>query len=204
MVLSRLVNRLLSSAASASGLPLTEVHDVRGFRVELTNSRPDIDSKAVLERLGEALDLIATYQPTRMAHLRRDVRQICVERAAHRGEYRPAAREVMTELTFLARRDISAAVVASSVLHEGVHARTFKGAPNLAGYQPAREERICRKAELYFGLALPDALKGPVIERALASLALSDEDVAPRSTDAERRAAIARVDREAIERMRGE
>jgi hypothetical protein len=59
MVLSRLVNRLLSSAASVSGLPLTEVHDVRGFRVELTNSRPDIDSKAVLERLGDALDLIA-------------------------------------------------------------------------------------------------------------------------------------------------
>jgi DNA-binding transcriptional regulator YdaS (Cro superfamily) len=43
----------------------------------------------------------------------------------------------------------------------------------------AHEERICRKAELYFGLSLPRELGAPVIERALASLELGDSDVAP-------------------------
>jgi hypothetical protein len=43
----------------------------------------------------------------------------------------------------------------------------------------AHEERICRRAELAFGLALPPELGAPVIERALASLELSDRDVAP-------------------------
>jgi hypothetical protein len=44
---------------------------------------------------------------------------------------------------------------------------------------PAREERLCRRAELAFGLALPPELGAPVVERALASLALDDAGVAP-------------------------
>lgn len=195
-MLTKLLNQALIALAKATGQPLAEVHTVRGFRVELTNTRPDISNAAVLERLAAALDLIAAYQPTRFAHLQRDVRGIVIERCAHRGEYRRAERMIMTELTFLARRDISAAVVAASILHEGVHARVHRLAPNLAGYQMAREERICRKAELYFGRALPESLRGPVIERAEESLALSDEDIAPRASLAEQRAAIERVDRE--------
>jgi len=42
-----------------------------------------------------------------------------------------------------------------------------------------REERICRRAELEFGLALPPELGAPVVERARQSLELADEDVAP-------------------------
>ncbi len=135
-------------------------NSVVGVRIEVTNSRPDIRTAAVLRRLDEALGLIERLQPARFAHLRRDVRKIIVERAAHRGEYRHDERAVMPELTFLARRDISAAVVASSVLHEGVHARIHCLAPYLAGYQMPREERICRKAELHFAYALPEHLRG--------------------------------------------
>jgi hypothetical protein len=43
----------------------------------------------------------------------------------------------------------------------------------------AREERICRRAELDFGRALPPELGAPVVERALASLELADAEVAP-------------------------
>jgi len=180
--------------AQPGGEPPTEVHAIRGFRVELTNSRPDIASAAVLERLDEALGLIAAWQPVRFAHLIRDVRAIRVERFASRGAYLPDDRSVLAELTFLARRDIGAAVVAASVLHEGVHARICHLARNLAGFEPAREERICRRAELAFGLALPAELGQPVVQRALESLALSDADVAPRFTAAEGRAAVERAD----------
>ena len=62
-------------------------------------------------------------------------------------------------------------------MHEGVHARLLT--MGLSGHPgcEAREERLCRKAELELGLAVPDGQ--PVIERAMASLTLDDVDVAP-------------------------
>jgi hypothetical protein len=102
----------------------------------------------------------------------------------------------MTELTFLARRDITAAPVASSILHEGMHARVHGMGVHPESKDPAREERLCRRVELEFGLALPGELGAPVVERARASLELADDDVAP-SIDwrvaMERQAAIDRA-----------
>lgn len=175
--------------------PRTEVHDVRGFRVELINSRPEIASSDVLERLRDALALIERVQSIRFAHLRRDIRVILVQRFASRGAYLHEHGAMLTELTFLARRDIGPEVVAASMLHEGVHARTFSLARTMAGTQPAREERICRRAELTFGRALPAEAGAPVIARALESLALDDADVAPRFTAAEGQTAVERADR---------
>ena len=189
--LVKFYDRLMGRGAA----PRTEVYVVRGIRVELTNTRPDIAAAAVLERLDEALALIERYQPIRFAHLRRDIRVIVVQRFASRGAYLHEHRAILTELTFLARRDIGPEVVASSVLHEGVHARTFCLARSQAGTQPAREERMCRRAELTFGRALPAEAGVPVIARALESLALDDMDVAPRFTAAEGQAAVERVDR---------
>jgi hypothetical protein len=155
-----------------------------GIPVWLENSRTDIASDAVLARLEEALALLAQYQPVRLAHLRRDIRGIRVMRFPTRGAFLPAEQVVLTELTFLARRDISAAPVAASILHEGVHARVHAFRQRVlrggSGHRDmAREERLCRRAELSFGAALPPALGQPVVDRALASLALADEDVAP-------------------------
>ncbi len=155
---------------------------LRGVPVRLTNTRPDIDDEAVLERLDESLALIAQYAPHRFWHLQRDIRGIKVERFATRGAYFPAERAVLTELTFLARRDITAAPVASSILHEGVHARVHAFRTRVLSGETgdmAREERLCRRAELAFGLSLPRELGEPVVERALASLALDDAGVAP-------------------------
>jgi hypothetical protein len=151
---------------------------IRGIRVVVDNTRPDIATGDVLERLDEALGLIERYQPWRLRHLQRDLRQISIVRFPCRGAYLPAERTCITELTFLARRDITAAPVASSIIHEGMHARAHN-----MGVRPdrdiAHEERICRRAELAFGLSLPPELGAPVIERAVASLELDDSDVAP-------------------------
>jgi hypothetical protein len=153
---------------------------MHGIRVLLDNSRPDIASADVLARLQEALDLIATHQPWRLRHLQRDIDAIRVVRFACRGAFIPDERVIITELTFLNRRDITAAPVASSIIHEGVHARCHAFGVLRQGHADlAREERICRRAELAFGQALPPALGAPVIERALASLELEDLGVAP-------------------------
>jgi hypothetical protein len=158
--------------------------DVRGIHVDVENTRPDIATAAVLERLDEALVLIERYQPIRFRHLRRDLRRILVVRYPCRGAYIPAERTCVTELTFLARRDIPASVVASSILHEGVHARADRFRVHIGAQRyeedAAREERLCRRAELTFGRALPAELGAPVIERALATMQLDDVGVAPR------------------------
>jgi hypothetical protein len=157
-----------------------ELYEIRGFRVVVENSRPDISTPAVLARLDESLALIEQYQPWRLAHLRRDLAQFWVVRYPCRGAFFPQTQTCMTELTFLARTDITAAPVASSIIHEGMHARVHAMGVPAEGRDSAREERLCRRAELNFGLALPPDLGAPVIERAVASLQLSDQDVAPR------------------------
>jgi len=155
------------------------IYSLRGFTVTVDNSRPDIETSAVLERLDESLAIIERHQPWRLAHLRRDLRQIRVMRYACRGAYFPAHRACMVELTFLARRDIGPATVASTIIHEGMHARVHSMGVAEDGRDRAHEERICRRAELEFGLALPGEVGAPVVERARLSLQLQDDDVAP-------------------------
>lgn len=157
----------------------TTLHVIRGIPVVVENSRPDITTESVLTRLDEAIELIERFQPWRLRHLRRDLRHIRVVRFPCRGAYIPGDRVCVTELTFLARRDISAAPVASSIIHEGMHARIDRMGVRAEHRDAAREERLCRRAELAFGESLPPSLGLPVIERARASLDLADQDVAP-------------------------
>jgi hypothetical protein len=156
-----------------------ERFELHGIAVMVENSRPDIETAAVVERLDDALGLIERYQPWRLAHLRRDLEYLWVVRFPCRGAWFPDERACMAELTFLARRDITAAPVASSIIHEGMHARVDRMGVRRPGRDRAREERLCRRAELEFGEALPRDLGGPVVQRALESLALADGDVAP-------------------------
>jgi hypothetical protein len=174
------------------------MHTVRGFRVVVENTRPDIATPAVLARLDEALGLIEHHQPWRLSHLRRDLAEFWIVRYPCRGAYFPQSRRCMTELTFLARTDITAAPVAASILHEGMHARVHQMGVALESRDAAREERICRRAELDFGLSLPLELGAPVVERARASLELSDEDVAPEIDWAEAQRRQNAIDRAAI------
>ena len=156
-----------------------ESHVMHGIPVSVENTRPDIATADVLARLDDALALIERYQPWRLRHLRRDLNEIRVVRFPCRGAWIPDDGACVTELTFLARRDISAAPVASSIIHEGMHARVDSMGVSRHGRDRAREERLCRRAELEFGRSLPADLGAPVVQRALESLDLADQDVAP-------------------------
>lgn len=179
--LERLAALLKPAVATSDNTraPDTVRTTLHGVPVEVINTRPDIATAHVLARLNEALALISTYQPWRLAHLQRDIRGIRVERFACRGAFIPQDNVIITELTFLARRDITAAPVASSILHEGVHARVHAMGVYRTEDELPREERLCRRAELAFGQALPPELGAPVVERAMASLSLDDRGVAP-------------------------
>ncbi len=168
---------------------------IRGLPVVVENTRPDIATADVLQRFGEAVDLIERYQPWRLAHARRDVREFRIVRFPSRGAFDPNARAVITELTFLARRDISAAPVAASMLHEAMHARMDAMGLAPESRDSAREERICRRIELAFGETLPESLGAPVVERAAWALQLADDEVAPQVDWAEARRRQDAIDR---------
>jgi hypothetical protein len=188
-------DRLRRAVAEARGM---EKHEIRGFEVIVENTRPDISTAQVLQRIDESLALIDRHQPWRLAHLRRDLLRIKVARFPCRGAYFPLERTVLTELTFLARTDIGPATVASSIVDEGIHARVSERGVSPEHRDMAREERLCRRAELEFGLALPPEIGAPVVERARASLALEDEEVAPAIDWREALARQAAVDRGAL------
>ena len=155
----------------------TETRTIRGVHVTVVNTRPDIDTARVFEKLDGALGVIERYQPHRLRRFRHDVRGIIVKRFACRAAFFGATRECLIELTFAGEGKFSDAQVAASIVHEGVHARLLT--VGLAGHPgcEAREERLCREAELELGLAVPDGQA--VVDRAMASLSLDDMDVAP-------------------------
>ena len=174
---------------------------IRGVRVDVENSRPDIDTEQVLRRADAVLALVDRYQPWRLSHMRRDLAVILVKRFACRGAYFPDLRACLLELTFMVNPSFSDVQVAATLVQEVMHARLDRfcerfGVPPFP-HQRARHERICRRAELEWGLAVPDG--EAVVQRALESLALEDEDVAPVVDWREAQRRVAEVDREATQ-----
>lgn len=194
MPFSRLLSTILARVK-----PAQERTTVRGFIVVVQNTRPDIQTGDVIARLDEALALIERHQPWRLAHMRRDFKQFLVVRYPCRGAHFPVERSCVTELTFLARRDITAATVASSIVHEGMHARVAQMGVSPLNRDISREERLCRRAELEFGESLPPDLGSPVIDRARQSLLLDDDEVAPAIDWSVATRRIAEADRAALD-----
>lgn len=145
--------------------------------VTVSNTEPGIETSEVIHRLDEALNLIQRYVPSRYRRMQRDVTQLVVQRFPCRGAFFPAERTILTELTFLVNPSFTPAQIAASIVHEATHARVAASLRGAVANRRPREERLCREAELEFGMALPDG--AAVIERARASLALEDEGVAP-------------------------
>ena len=166
-----------NAVARAAERLMTDTRTIRGVSVTVDNTRPDIETNKVFEKLDGALGVIEYYQPHRLRRFRHDVRGIIVKRFACRAAFFHDSRECLIELTFAGEGKFSDAQVAASIVHEGVHARLLT--MGLSGHPgcEAREERLCRKAELELGMAVPDG--HAVIERALASLTLGDVEVAP-------------------------
>ena len=175
------LDRVVAAVRGQDATGSVQVRVVEGFRVEVVNTRADIDTEKVFARAASVLARVRQYQPARLAHLQRDVERILVERFACRAAYFSDTHTCLLELTFMVNPEFSDSQVAASLVHEGMHARLDRlverfGITSFAE-DPARHERICRRAELHFGTAVPDGR--PVIERALATMSLEDDEVAP-------------------------
>jgi phage gp36-like protein len=175
----------------------TERRTLRGLPVTLVNTRPDIDSELVFRRLDTALGLIQQYRPATFAQLLQDFARIQVVRYPCRAAFYPDTRTCVVELTFSVNPDFTEAQVASSIVHEGMHAHVYAMGQSDPTERPD-EERLCRQAELEFGLAIPDG--EAIVRRATESLQLEDDDVAPVIDWQQAQRAIAEVDASASAR----
>ena len=66
-MLSKLIDSLLGKLGARPDSAVEE-HVVRGIRVVVENTRPDIATPDVLTRLDEALALVERHQPWRLNH----------------------------------------------------------------------------------------------------------------------------------------
>ncbi|HEU4722789.1 MAG TPA: hypothetical protein VFS59_15630, partial [Gemmatimonadaceae bacterium] len=177
--------------------PQPESRVIDGIRVDVLNTREDVSTERVFRRAEAVIARVRQYQPWRLAHIRRDIAGIVVMRYACRAAYFSEQRLCMLELTFMANEQFSDSQVAASFVHEGMHARLDRLATTYGvmpfALAPARHERICRRAERDFGLAVPDG--GPVVQRAVQSMRLADEEVAPTIEWQEASRRVAEVDR---------
>lgn len=177
--------------------PQPEARIIDGIRVDVLNTREDVSTERVFQRAEAVIGRVRQFQPWRLAHIRRDIAGIVVMRYACRAAYFPDQRLCMLELTFMANEQFSDSQVAASFVHEGMHARLDRlsakyGVAPFAAAR-ARHERICRRAEMDWGLAVPDG--APVVQRAVESMRLADDEVAPAIEWGEAGRRVAEVDR---------
>lgn len=176
-MLRNLIARILAPLNRWVLSKIRSEHSVHGFRVVLDNARPDIESSKVLIRFSEALDLLRRYEPWRYARMKREVQMFWIVRYPVRGSYDPRCRMIITELTFLARTDIGPATVAASIVYQAISARLAHLPLRAESRDAARLKRVCLRAVLGFGRALPADDGAPVVEYAEALLALPKEDL---------------------------
>jgi hypothetical protein len=167
----------LKTLLRRAGADLPEDRVIRGLSVTLINTRPDIESEDVFARLDEALGLIERHQPSHFRRMHRDFARIQVRRFPCRGAYFPDTRICLVELTFVVNRNFTPTQVAATILHEAMHARLDNAGVKFNPSGAAKHERFCRRAEVEFGMLAPDG--AAVVDRALASLASADDEVAP-------------------------
>lgn len=196
-MLGEMLDRWRISAMRALQGWATEKRVLRGIPVTVTNTRPDVDSDLVFSRLNTALGLIERYQPTAFQQMSQDFAGIRVVRYPCRAAFFPDSRICLVELTFTVNSEFTEAQVASSIVHEGMHARLHAMGESDPAERPD-EERMCRQAELEFGRAIPNG--EAIVQRAVESLSLDDEGVAPVIDWEDARRAIAAVDSRATQR----
>jgi hypothetical protein len=178
-MIRKLTDPIAARIREAGMRAVSERRHVHGVEVWILNDGEFASTDELFDKMEAALGLVAHHTPWRLSAMRRDFTRIYLLRQD--GVRALLDTEGVCRLDTYFVATFTAEQVASSVVHEGVHARLRRGGRRVPRDLIAWEERLCRRAELGFGLRLPNG--DAVVERARASLALDDHDVAPLAGD---------------------
>jgi hypothetical protein len=153
-------------------IAMADRRHLHGIRLAVTTS-VGTDSDNLFGRIDQALAVIENAQPRRLVQAKRYFRIIWIRRfALHRAAYAHRLRACILDTAFVADCSFQPEQIAASIVHETIHARLEQCGFPYTWQNKARIERICRRAELDFGLHLRDG--EAVIARAVDHLALDD------------------------------
>lgn len=154
---------------------LSPKRQIHGIEVLLDVHARHVEDEDLFEKMDEALSLIAQYQPWRLKQMQRVLSLVIVRRRASNRAALIGATTAELDWTFVLKH--SSEEVAASLIHEAVHARIHRWIGWGTEERRARDERLCRQAELSFAEAIPN---GDVVrERASQALAGGDNVLAP-------------------------
>jgi hypothetical protein len=156
----------------------TERREYRGVSLSMYIDSAPLDTAALWPQLYAALDLIAAHTPVWLRRMHQMGNSINIRRIPGTRARLINGNETLLDPYLLA--DFLPAQIASSIVHEATHARIRYYKIPFTAQKLAREERVCRRAELRFGQAiLSGGVAGAqaVVERAQMALAARDEDV---------------------------
>ncbi|HLM68928.1 MAG TPA: hypothetical protein VK358_15425 [Longimicrobium sp.] len=175
-MIRRLMQEVAARAQEAlTGGPVPDRRRMHRIEVWVLNGGEHASTEALFAKAAAALDRIAEAQPWRIGTMQRDFGRIFIRQNTGCRAMFDTARSCVLDTYFVAV--FTPEQVASSIVHESVHARLRRDGRVVPADLIAWEERLCRRAELGFGLRVPDG--AAVVERAHNALALSDADVAP-------------------------
>lgn len=178
-MIRRFIDAVETRAQVAALHASSERRVIHGLDVWIVNDGQFATTEELFRRVDAALRLVADHTPWRLRAMRRDFARILLLRQDGCRALFDGMRNCSLDTYFVAT--FPPEQVASSIVHEGVHARLRRGGRQVPRDLIAWEERLCRKAELGFGLRLPNG--AAVVQRARAALAGSDADIAPLAGD---------------------
>ena len=112
------------------------------------------DGELLLDKITEALALIAVHDPRRLARMRRQVRAVFVVPAG--GEIYDHGLDAYMATASLLRQRL-ASHVALAIVHEATHARLWASGIRSTAANLDRIERLCIAEEIAFAQRLPDS-----------------------------------------------
>jgi len=135
---------------------------MHGFLVAC--SSVGVECETFFAKCGTALQLIRTHDPHRFRRISHDVRVIAL---SNRGSsyYEPRLRAVLIDVDVLKREP---EYIATTLVHEGIHARLYWSGVRNYRRIPERHERLCIAQEIQFASRLPHCER--LVEELRASL----------------------------------
>lgn len=149
------VGRAIQYVSLRAGIVLSPRQKMHGFEVvQLMGGREEL---RLFSQVEEALSLLSELDPRRLRRLKGDVQRILLVDAGDEsaGLYWHDLRACVLDVSYV--REFPAHYVASTIVHEGTHARLRCSGVRYPSTLRRRIEEICIREEIRFARRIPDA-----------------------------------------------